>query len=134
MKISEDDAFLPRLRRIIVSFHYRDEDLAGKLWQAAKKKDTDKRLYCAAFIAEREGFPVWTTKPDFDDIRESFVRVDVHIVLLYEGTAQREIFREGAGPPVWKIPEHVAEESSQESKEFLGKVKESERREETEVD
>jgi hypothetical protein len=132
-KVFEDDAFLPRLRRIIVSFHYRDDDLADKLRQTANR-DKDKRLYCAAYTAELEDFPVWTTKPDFDDIRESFARVGVDMVLLYEDTAKREIFREGAGPSVWEIPEQIAEGFSQESKECLAKAKESERREETEVD
>ncbi|KUJ07597.1 uncharacterized protein LY89DRAFT_742826 [Mollisia scopiformis] len=97
---------VPRLRKIVLTNHYRDQKMAQELKEAVAVEE-DKQNYCRARSVVRDGFPLYTTKAPMDELKSLCADKGVALVLLYEDSVRKEILREGAGPALWEIPEQI---------------------------
>ena len=113
--IERKSELVPCLRKIILSVHYRDESLSARL-KVVAKLETDLPAYSARTVRERGGarhrgmwkFPPSSEKPTFESFHSLCQQQGVELMIVYENTARREIFEEGAGPAVWEIADQIA--------------------------
>ncbi|KAE8445762.1 hypothetical protein EG329_012820 [Mollisiaceae sp. DMI_Dod_QoI] len=97
---------VPLLRRIVLTQHYRDREMADEL-RTAVAKEEDKRNYCLALQDIRDDFPCSIWRDPMMVLKSHCKREGVELMLLWEDSVRKEILREGAGPAVWEIPEQI---------------------------
>jgi len=92
---------VPHLRKIIVSSEYRSEAMSKELRVAYHSANKGR------FSNTRYLFPPHTEKDEFPYLAKACRKEGVELLIVYEDTTRKEVMEEGAGPPVWEIPEQM---------------------------
>ncbi|KAG4429311.1 hypothetical protein IFR05_015209 [Cadophora sp. M221] len=106
--LENKNTIAPALRRIILVLQYRDAAMADELRRAADAEMDTRHWSDQTFEMAERNFPVSRRKKTYKELSARCKGRGVDLMLLYEDSVRREVLREGAGPALWEIPEHIA--------------------------